>query len=219
MSISAYDHHRLGRPVVSRVIAVAMLLAGIEATWLLPTPAGAVADIATSVRVEADRGHPGPLYARIDGKDVQVAHAAFAAWLVDDGREVAYSGADGAGGYENEGQSLRIYDVRTKASRKVLAARYVIDGVTDVTTRSGERALVVVMRDGGLGASHLAIVAPRRGEVFSRSQVKLLRRQGDVIIVSRYREDDWERMARGISVTPTSTEQYDLDAIVRRAAR
>jgi hypothetical protein len=75
------------------------------------------------------------------------------------------------------------------------------------------------MRDGGLGASHLAIVDPRRGEVFSRSQVKLLRREGDMIVVGRYREDDWERLAHGISVAPASAERYDVDTVMRRASR
>src|SRR5262245_16196966 len=167
------------RSAVTGLIAIALLLAGIDATRAEVMSAGGVAPIAMSVRIEADRGHPGPLYARIDGEEVQIARAAYGAWLVGGGREVAYSGADGAGGYENEGQSLRIYDIRTKASRKVLAARYVIDAVTEVTTRRGERVLLVEMRDGGLGASHLAIVAPRRGEIFSRSQVKLLQRKGD----------------------------------------
>ncbi len=204
---------------VSSVIAVATLLVVISVATACAAPAGTARAVATSVRVEADRRHPGALYARIDGREVQIASAVFAAWLLDGGREVAYSASDGAGGYENEGQSLRIYDVQVKERRKVLAARYVIDGVTDVRTRSGKRALLVEMSDGGLGASHLAIVEPRQGEVFSRSQVKLLQRQGYLIDVGRYREDDWERMANGIAVTPTRTERYDVDAIVRRAHR
>jgi len=204
---------------LSSLIAIATLLPGINVAWACVTLAGTVHTVATTVRVEADRSHSGALYARIEGEEVQIASAAFAAWLLDGGREVAYSAADGAGGYENEGQSLRIYGVQAKAIRKVLAARYAIDGVTDVTTRSGKRALLVEMSDGGLGASHLAIVDPFRGEVFSRSQVKVLRRQGDVIVVGRYRESDWERMALGMSVTPTSTERYDVDVILRKAAR
>jgi hypothetical protein len=207
------------RSLWSSLIAIATLLAGTHAAWASSSPADGVSGVATSVRVAAERGHLGALYARIDGEDVQIARAAWAAWLLLGGREVAYSGSDGAGGYENEGQSLRIYDVRARASRKVLAARYAIDVVTDVTTRSGKQALLVEMRDGGLGASHLTIVDRRRGEVFSRSQVKLLGRQGDVIIMGRYREDDWERMAHGMSVTPTSVERYDVDTIVRRATR
>src|SRR5262245_60548306 len=127
----------------SSLIAPVALLASIVATWAAVMTGGPVAAIATAVRVETDRRRPGPLYASIGGEEVQIARAAFAAWLVDGGREVAYSGADGAGGYENEGQSLRIYDIRTKASRKVLAARYVIHAITEVRTRSGKRALIV----------------------------------------------------------------------------
>jgi hypothetical protein len=208
-----------GRWWVFSCLTFVAVLAGADPAQPDSAPRRSDGAVATSVRIDAERGRPGTLYATVDGREVRVAHAAFAAWRLHGGREIGFSGPDGAGGYENEGQSLRLYDVRRSTTRKVLAAPYVIDEVSDVTTRRGRRALVVQMRDGGLGASHLAIVDPSRGAVFLRMQVKVLEREGDVLVVGRYREEDWERMANGASVTPASTERYDIDDIMRRKAR
>lgn len=38
---------------------------------------------------------------------------AYRGWLINDGRDIVFSGRDGAGGFENEGQSLRVYNVAT----------------------------------------------------------------------------------------------------------
>src|SRR6266852_3320601 len=70
---------------VSSVIAVATLLVVISVATACAAPAGTARAVATSVRVEADRRHPGALYARIDGREVQIASAVFAAWLLDGG--------------------------------------------------------------------------------------------------------------------------------------
>ena len=106
--------------------------------------------------------------------------------------------------------------MRARSRRKVLSAYYVIEKVSELKTRSGRQALLVEMRDGGLGASHLAVVDPRRGQVFMRKQVKLLERQGDMIVLGRYHEADWERMANDIVIQPRKTERYDVSALLRR---
>ena len=172
---------------------------------------------ATGFHIDANRGQAGPLYAHIGGQDFRIADEAFAAWLMDEGRKIAYSAtADGGGGYENEGQSLRLYDVRARTHRTVLSAGYVIDTVAAIKTQSGRQALLVEMRDGGLGASHVAVVDPRRGPVFLRQQVKLLERQGDVIVLGHYHETDWERMTEEIAIHPYKTERHDVNVLIRR---
>ena len=149
---------------------------------------------ATGFHIEANHGQAGPLYAEIGGQDFRIADEAFAAWLMDEGQKIAYSAADGGGGYENEGQSLRLYDV----------------------TQSGRQALLVEMRDGGLGASHVAVVDPRRGPVFLRQQVKLLDRQGDMIVLGHFHESDWERLTEEIAIPPYKTERHDVNVLIRR---
>jgi hypothetical protein len=172
----------------------------------------------TGFRIDAEPRHAGALYAHIGGKDVRIADQAIAAWILDKGQKIAYSAADGAGGYENEGQSLRIYNVRGGMRRKVLSAYYMIEKVSELKTKRGKQALLVELRDGGLGASHLAVVHPRRGQVFLRKQVKLLERQGDVIVIGHYHEADWERMTDDNPIPPYKTERYDVDALLRRPA-
>jgi hypothetical protein len=198
------------RTVVVPVLVAALL---VSLTSREAAASAAPEALATAVRVERERT-PGPVYGEIGGHEQKLSDAGFAAWLLDGGRSIAYSGPDGAGGFENEGQSLWLYDVPTRRARKLVAARYVIDQVTEFRTRSGRSGLLLDMRDGGLGAHHLAVVDPRRGEVFARSQVRILRRAGDTITVGEYREGDWERLARGLPTAPASTRTLDLDAIL-----
>src|SRR5215213_4329434 len=78
--------------------------------------------VITSTRVAVlDGTFFGPLYVTIGGKERKIAEEAVAAWIIQGGRRVVYSGRDGAGGFENEGQSLRIYDARTGQPRKIMA--------------------------------------------------------------------------------------------------
>src|SRR5690349_10667365 len=74
----------------------------------------APSSIVTATRVAvAARSYSGPLYVTVGGRETKIAADAIAAWIIDRGRRVVYSGRDGSGGYENEGQSLRVYDART----------------------------------------------------------------------------------------------------------
>ena len=182
------------------------------------TVAAAESPGVTGFHIEAEPRQAGPLYAQIGEKDIRIADQAIAAWILEKGQKIAYSAADGAGGYENEGQSLRIYDVPVGTHRKVLSAYYVIDQVSEFKTKGGNKALLVEMRDGGLGASHLAVVDPRRGQVFLRKQVKLLKRRGDLIVLGRFHESDWERMAGDMVIQPYKTEHYDVNTLLRRPA-
>jgi hypothetical protein len=175
--------------------------------------------LVTAARVAAPAGaFSGPLFITVGGEERQVADEAIKAWVIQGGRKVVYSGRDGAGGYENEGQSLRAYDASTGASRKIMSAYYMVDGVTEVTTRAGRTALLVEMSDGGLGASYVAVVDPARGEVFFRRWARVVSRRGDTVVLGHYREDDWERLNAGgnARVRPHRTERLNLNSVLRR---
>lgn len=160
----------------------------------------------------------GPLYVTINGKELKIADVAIDAWVINGGRQVVYSGRDGAGGFEDEGQSLRVYDARSGKIRKVMSEYVAVDEVTEVTTAGGKVALLVKMSDGGLGANYMAIVDPTRGEVFFRRWVRLLSRKGDRLTLGHYREDDWDKFLenKNARVRPYKTERVNLSAVLRR---
>lgn len=173
----------------------------------------------SKARVEkADNEFQGALYVTVNGRELKIANEAIEAWVIDGGRKVVYSGRDGAGGFENEGQSLRVYDARTRKTMKVMSEYVGVDDVTEVKTSAGKIALLVKMSDGGLGAQYLAVVDPLRGEVFMRQWVRLLSRAGDVIRIGYYREDDWEKFHENENarVRPYKTETHNLSVILKR---
>lgn len=175
--------------------------------------------VITGTRVAAEAGtYSGPLYVTVGGKETRIAADAIAAWIIDNGRKVVYSGRDGAGGYENEGQSLRVYDARTGRHRKVISEYYEVDDVTEVAVGENKTALLVAMSDSGLGASYVAVVDPTRGEVFFRRWAKVDAREGDVIVIGHYTEDDWGTLSEdeNAEVRPYRTERHDLGTILRR---
>ena len=177
-----------------------------------PTP------VVTAARVARPEGAlSGPLYVTVGGRERKVADGAVEAWVIQGGRGVAYSGRDGAGGFENEGQSLRVYDAATGRSRKVMSAYYMIEKVTEATTSSDKTALLVSMADGGLGASYFAVVDPARGELFFRRWARLVSRRGDVISIGHYRVADWDKLneSENAKVTPYKVERQNLNTVLR----
>jgi len=176
--------------------------------------------IITKARVDKQgEAFTGPVYVTVAGQEKKVAESALEAWVIRGGRQVVYSGTDGSGGFEDEGQSLRVYDARTGKTRKVMSEYVMVDKLTEVTTSRGKTALVVEMSDGGLGASYLAVVDPDRGQVFSRDWVRLLSRSGDVIVMGHYKEADWgEMMEEGGKkrVKPYKMERRNLNALLQR---
>jgi len=169
------------------------------------------------VRVEHSDNNVGPLHVSAGGREIRVTDKALNAWIVGGGRQVAYSAPDGSGGYENEGNALHLYDLQGGKERKILSEYFAIDRVTEVRTRNGKTAFLVEMRDGGLGASHVAVVDPRRGEVFIASKARLQDRKGDFLVLGFYRDDDWEVLANGKSVQPYKVQRYDLKRLLLRA--
>lgn len=161
----------------------------------------------------------GPLYATINGAETKIADAAIDAWIIEKGRNLVYSMRDGAGGFEGEGESLRIYNAQTRKTRKIMSQYYAVNGLTEVSTVGGKTALIVKMSDGGLGALYLAVVDPSRGEVFFRKWAKLLSRKGDIIKIGFYREgDDWIALDENenAKVRPYKTETHNLSTILKR---
>jgi hypothetical protein len=172
----------------------------------------------TATRVAKAAGEiTGAVYVTINGKETRIADAGFDSWVIQRGRQLVYSGRDGAGGYENEGMSLHVYDAGTGRQRKIMSEYFMVEKVAEVTTRSGRTALLVEMQDGGLGASYFAVVDPARGEVFFRRWARLLSRRGDNLVLAFYKEEDWEKlMEPNARVRPHRTERHNLSAILKR---
>lgn len=178
---------------------------------------------------ESGTSRGGKLYITVAGRERKIYNEAFDAWLVNDGRDVVFSSHDGAGGFENEGQSLRIYNVATRAVRKILSEIVGINAVQEVKTSTGKTVLLVAMSDGGLGGSYFAVVDPKRGEVFFRRWAEVTAINGDNVTLAMYRADDFEAIndERGwkpgpsnqviskTKVTPYKTEIHDLKRLLR----
>jgi hypothetical protein len=172
---------------------------------------------ATKVRVEKQEIY-GPLFITIAGSEKKIADNAQQAWLINGGRHVVYSSSDGAGGFENEGQSLHLYDVGSGTHKRIMSEYFMVDKVEEVVTSRKKRALLVEMVDGGLGASYVAVVDPWRGEVFFRRGARILTRKGDTIVIGFYKEDDWEELdtPQGRKVRPYKSERHNLNSLLLR---
>ena len=186
--------------------------------------------IATNFRLEQIDGNPMAkrLYVTVNGRERKITNEALLAWIIDDGKSVAYSWTDGSGGFENEGQSLRIYDVRTGRIRKVLSEYVAIVALMPVRLTTGELALLIKMGDGGLGASYFAVVHPRRGEVFFRRWSEVTQISGDRITLASYDPDEWYKITEERAATdedpnivvsttkvkPIKVERHDLKRVL-----
>ena len=221
--------HKLRLMSLSLAVFTALHLAA------LPLLANSSQPQVTSARASSFRidqtGTPigGKLYVTVAGRELKIYNEAFDAWLVNDGRDVIFSSHDGAGGFENEGQSLRIYNVATRSIRKILSETVGITAVQEVKTSFGATVLLVAMADGGLGGSYFAVVDPRRGEVFFRRWAEVTAINGDNITLANYRADDFEAIndERGwkpgpsnqviakTKVVPYKTETHDLKRLLR----
>src|SRR5678815_2327530 len=137
------------------MIAIVVLL--IVSTVVPAGSAQTSAPRATKVRIDM-RDIYGALFVTIAGTEKKVTDQAQQAWIINGGRHVVYSSDKGAGGYENEGQSLHLYDVGTGKHKRIMSEYFMVGTVKEVITRTKKRALLVTMEDGGLGASYLAVV-------------------------------------------------------------
>ena len=171
---------------------------------------------ATKVRIDM-RDIYGALFVTIAGTEKKVTDQVQQAWIINGGRHVVYSSNEGAGGYENEGQSLHLYDVDTGNHKRLMSEYFMVETVKEVITSTKKRALLVTMEDGGLGASYLAVVDPLRGEVFFRRWVRILANNGDIIILGFYKEKDWGDLEEGKKVRPYKTERHNLNSLLLRS--
>lgn len=168
---------------------------------------------------KAEDAYTGTLYATINSQESKIAEPVIDAWIIDEGRQLVYSMRDGAGGYEDEGESLRVYDAQTGKTKKIMSEYYAVKDVTEVKTATGKTALLVKLIDGGLGAFYLAVVDPSRGEVFFRRFARLLSRKGDIIRVGYYREGiEWTAFYENENapIRPYKIRRYNLSAILKR---
>lgn len=172
----------------------------------LAVPAGARA---VAVRVARDTSvyGTGAAWARLAGGDsVRLADSAVRAWRTGDGTLVAWSGTDGAGGFENEGQSLTVADLARGTRTRVLADWFTVTGVEEA--RRGEaRALLVHMMDGGRGSLHVAVVDPARGTVFRATNARGTV-AGDRIVVESFGDGE-EPVTRTDRRTPLRRDTFD----------
>ncbi|MCC7051813.1 MAG: hypothetical protein IT355_01015 [Gemmatimonadaceae bacterium] len=144
------------------------------------------------------------------GDTLVVADSAVRVWKLGTGRLVAVSGLDGAGGFENEGQSLTVIDVQAGTRRRVVADYFPILGV-ELLSAAGRDALLVRMRDGGQGSLHVTVVDPKRGQVF-RALNALGRVQGDRILVAGYGDGE-EPVVVGDRRTPLRVDTLSIASI------
>lgn len=158
----------------------------------------------------------GPLFVTIDGTEKKITDQAQQAWIINRGRHVVYSSSEGAGGYENEGQSLHLYDVNTGNQKRIMSHYFMVQTVKEVVTSKNKRALLVTMEDGGLGASYVAVVDPWRGEVFFRRWARILADKGDTIVLGFYKEEDWGELESS-KVRPYKTERHNLNSLLLRS--
>jgi len=169
----------------------------------------------TRVRVEM-QGIYGPLFVTIAGTEKKITDQAQQAWIINGGRHVVYSSSEGAGGFENEGQSLHLYDVDTGNHKRIMSEYFMVQTVKEVVTSRKKRALLVTMEDGGLGASYVAVVDPQRGEVFFRRWARIVAQKGDTIVLGFYRENDWGDELEAGKIRPYKREQHNLNSVLLR---
>lgn len=129
-------------------------------------PGGAITAVAV-LRDTTQVGDGPLLVTRADGRVDTVAVAARRAWLLDEGRQVAWTSGNGAGGYENEGEALHVAPADSLGEVSPIAREvFPILDVTEIDAPDGTPWLVLGMQDGGAGMPHVAIVAPGRGTVY-----------------------------------------------------
>lgn len=144
------------------------------------------------------------------------AAAADRSWKLFDGALVATSGADGAGGYENEGQSLRVEDTAAHTTTLVVQDYFTIKDVTGATSKKGARAVLVQLMDGMSDAPHVAVVDPKRGTVWRKTFASVTKCEGGQLEIATYREKDFEDhdSGAGARAKPSGAEKLDLDKLL-----
>lgn len=202
----------------NKIMIVLVVLSIVSAVYVPALTAQTSAQRATKVRIAIpDQQIYGPLFVTIAGTEKEITDQAQQAWIINDGKHVVYSSSEGAGGFENEGQGLHLYDVNTGNHKQIMSEYFMVENVEEVITSNKKRALLVTMADGGLGASYVAVVDPWRGQVFFRRWARILSQKGDTIVLGFYRESDWgDELESGRKVRPYKRERHNLRSLLRR---
>ncbi len=174
------------RPAVRLLLTLLAGTAAVTGACGPREPATVGPRVARSVAFAPDslgRCHPCAMIIDTDSGPLRVDSTAGVALILQSaaGGQVAYSALDGAGGYENEGQSLWIVDVASKQRRNVMREYFAVRELREVRLADGRALLVVRMEDGGAGMSHVAFVDPDRGELAREPRSLVARVEGDTI--------------------------------------
>ncbi len=201
-----------------------------------PKNARGAENIITNFEIDKSKNHFGSLFITYGGKKRKIADSAYNAWIINDGKEIVYSDSEGAGGFENEGQGLRIYEAAINFTQKIMAEYFPIYAVKEVKLSSGKRLLLVRGHHGGNGDSQFAVVDPKRGEIFYRKHAEVTAISGDRITLGFFYGSEFEctnenkakcdrrneeesspnRLILQTSVNPFKKETYDLKDILKK---
>lgn len=168
--------------------------------------------LADQMRIEsADEFYRGALYITVDGREKRIAERAYRHNLHNGGREVIYIGAEDE---KDEKLSVRIYDVKTEQTRKLIFTDvpHLSALARNVKLSDGKRLLLIeTLADIG-APGHLWMVDPERGAIFFQRSAVCAKIEGAVITVVYYRDEDWGKMKEDLELDFT-----DLDYIRNKA--
>jgi hypothetical protein len=169
-------------------------------------------------RVEP-RERAGAVFVTISGVDAKIGEGALKAWGLLEGSILAYSGADGAGGHENTGQSLRVYNAADRTTRLVVSEYFPIKDVTAAKLKNGAAVLVVQLEDDMSDAPHVAVVDPKRGTVWRKEFASVSGCKGGTLTITTYARKDWDEHHDnpGHVVRPRGKERVDLADMLTRS--
>lgn len=174
-------------------------------------------EVVTSIRISKGFWY-GDVFITVDGSERKITERASCAWIISDGKEVAFASSGGAGGYEGEGQTLHIYTVTTGQTREVLSQYYMIDEVKEAKLASGATVLLVEMSDGGAGNPYFSVVDPKRGEVYFRRLAKPAAIKDDKITLNIYHFGAWDKAYPPVEEpdpTPKSKKTVSLNKVLK----
>ncbi len=176
-------------------------------------------EVVKSIRVARDGNRwYGSVFITVGGSEHKIAGWASCAWIISEGKEIVFASDGGSGGFEGEGHTLHIYNVKTRETREVLSHYYMIDEVKEVKLASGATVLLVEMSDGNAGNPYISVVDPKRGEVYFRRFAKLVAIKYDKITLNIYRFGEWDKqypLFDEPDPTPKSTKTVSLSKVLK----
>ncbi len=171
-------------------------------------------NVITKFRIQPKSG--GPLFVTIDGKERKIAKEAVEAWIIEGGRRLAYTTAEGAGGM-GAGGTLMLFDAQTNQHKKLATSE---DDLVDLKeARSGDGKTVLILETSGAEncAPEIMMIDPSRGEVFSESPAQVLSIKGDLMLLGYFKEAEWEKNCESKKMKPYKTKSFSLNALLKRS--